>query len=107
VRPDFEELPGLVADSKNRGIFKKSGDHGVALAENVYAIVRSLVTGYANKLDRGSFDAMMSALMRDRAEIPPAELLLFLSDAVGRAVTFRKGSPKPPRPARRTQLGRN
>jgi hypothetical protein len=107
VRPDFEELPSLIAEAKASGVFEQRADGGVALAENVFSILRALVNRYANKLDRESFERMMSALMRDRAVIPPDELLLLMSDVVGRAVAFREGDQKLPLPARRPQFRRN
>jgi len=107
LRPDYEELPSLIAEAKASGVLEGCADSGVALAEKVYSIVRALVDRYANKLDRSSFDAMMSALIRGRAKIPPGDLLLFLSDTVGRAVTFREGSQRLPLPAHRPQFRSN
>jgi hypothetical protein len=107
ARPDFEELPSLIAEAKASGAFEQCADHGVALAKGVYSILRSLVDRYASELDSRSFDGMMSALTRERTDVPPGEMLLFLSDAVGRAMAFRKGIQGLPPPERRTRFGRS
>lgn len=107
VRPDFEELPSLLVEAEASGVFERCADGGVPLAEKVYLILRTLVNRYANTLDRSSFDAMIAALQRGRTDIPPDELLLFMSDAVGRAVTFRKETQKLPVPAKLSQFRSN
>jgi hypothetical protein len=98
ARPDFEELPSMIAEAKAKGVFESCADYGTALAENVYSILQCLVSRYADKSDRDLFDGMMSALKRGRADMPPAELLFFLGDAMGQAVALRNGVQKLPLP---------
>jgi hypothetical protein len=107
ARPDFEELPSLIAEAMASGVFDRCADHGAGLAGTGCSILRALVDRHANALDRDSFDRMMSSLKRDRAEVPHGEMLLFLSDAVGRAVAFRNGNQGPPRLAPRPRFDRN
>jgi len=107
ARPDFEELPSLIAEAKASGVFGQSTEHGAGLAGMGYSILRALVDRYATQLDRDSFDRMMSALKRDRVDVPPGEMLLFLSDVAGRAVAFRNGVQGLLRLAPRSQFDRN
>jgi hypothetical protein len=96
ARPDFEELPALVAEAKESGVFDRYVDRGVAVSEKVDSILESVVRRYGDESDRSSIAQMKSGLLRGRSGIPSDELALFSSDVAVRAVQFRKGVQRLP-----------
>ena len=96
ARPDFEELPSLVAEAKESGVFDRHADRGVAVSEKVHSILESVVKRYGDESDRSSIAQMKSGLLRGRSGIPSDELALFSSDVAVRAVQFCKGVQRLP-----------
>jgi hypothetical protein len=91
ARPDFEELPSLIAEAKESGVFDRYADRGVAVAKTVHSILESVVKRYGDESDRSLIAKMKSELLHGRGGIPSDELALFSSDVAARAVQFRKG----------------
>ncbi len=96
ARPDFEELPSLIAEAKESGVFDRYADRGVAVSETVHSILESVVKRYGDESDRSLIAKMKSELLHGRGGIPSDELALFSSDVAVRAVQFRKGAQRLP-----------
>lgn len=96
ARPDFEELPSLVAEAKESGVFDRHADRGVTVSEKVHSILESVVKRYGDESDRSLIAQMKCGLLRGRSGIPSDELALFSSDIAVRAVRFCKGVQRLP-----------